>query len=62
MLEKVVYKLKFLLLRKKVRSRLVADFIVEKVILGNFWGKLREKNTKVLSTYFNAYKTRIQKR
>lgn len=62
MLEKVVYKLKFLLLRKKVRSRLVADFIVEKVILGNFWGKLREKNIKVLSTYFNAYKTRIQKR
>ena len=62
MLEKVVYKLKFLLLRKKVRSRLVADFILEKVILGNFWGKLREKNIKILSTYFNAYKTRIQKR
>ena len=41
MLEKVVYKLKFLLLRKKVRSRLIAEHIVQKVILSNFWGKLR---------------------
>ena len=62
MIEKVVHRFKYLLLKKKVRSRIVVDFAVEKVILNHFWESLRKKNAQVISRYINALKIKIQKR
>jgi hypothetical protein len=58
----VVFKFKFLLFRKKIRSRLVVEHAINNVILKNFWETLRQNNLKILSKYFHSVKIRITKK
>ena len=51
-----------MLLRKKVRSRIVVNYVMDNFILGQFWKDLRKKNAQIISRYVNALKIKIMKR
>ncbi len=57
-----MYRFKYMLLRKKVRSRIVVNYVMDNFILGQFWKDLRKKNAQVISRYVNALKIKIMKR
>lgn len=62
LIEKVCYRFKSLLLKKRAHAKLAASHIVNKVIIENVFNQLKLKNIKSLSKYLNFFKVKVQRK
>lgn len=62
LIEKICYRFKSLLLKKRAHAKLTASHIVNKVLIENVFSQLKSKNVKTLSKYLNFFKVKIQKK
>lgn len=62
LIEKVCYRFKSLLLKKRAYAKLIASYVMNKVLIENVFNQLRSKNIKNLSKYLNFFKIKIQKK